>query len=253
MPEANPPALEHLGDRTFSFYPAIVNLDHNEWRLKRAAWSEILVANTKTNEEIWIPRRLVGEISSVDDPVLIIGLHRELEYEAGAVWPRDHRVLAMQRTGGRPAPSDKVGGGQTASRRRGPSPGAEGKIGRLIGVALIAGVTVILAVVAITQRPVSYKGREQVALELTADDTYDSIVRKIGVPSENHWRPDVGADLEYRALRYKDRPYTLVLMGPDRKSAHYIGALDNDWKPVHSVRLPGGGDTLALLRGVPKF
>jgi hypothetical protein len=120
-------------------------------------------------------------------------------------------------------------------------------------MALIAGVAVIIAVVAITQRPVSFKGREQIALQLTGEDTYNSIVRKLGVPSGDRWRPDAGAELQYQALSYRGQPYVLVLMGPDRNSAHYIGALDKEWKPVHSVRLPGGGDTLALLRGVPKF
>ena len=247
------PALEDLGERHFSFYPAILNIEHNEWLLKRVAWSEILVANTKTGEELWIPRRLVGEISSVEAPILIIGLRKELEYEAGSVWPRERRVLSMQRVGGRSRSSETAAREHSSPLPGGPPAGAEGKIGRLIGIALLAGVAIVVAVVAITQRPVSYKGREQLALQLTAEDTYDSIVRKIGVPSEDHWRPGTGTELEYQALRYRDRPYTLVLMGADRKSVHYIGALDKEWKPVHSVRLPSGGDTLALLRGVPKF
>ena len=247
------PALEDLGERHFSFYPAILNIEHNEWLLKRVAWSEILVVNTKTGEELWIPRRLVGEISSVEAPILIIGLRKELEYEAGSVWPRERRVLSMQRVGGRSRSSETAAREHSSPLPGGPPAGAEGKIGRLIGIALLAGVAIIVAVVAITQRPVSYKGREQLALQLSAEDTYDSIVRKLGVPSEDHWRPGTGTELEYQALRYRDRPYTLVLMGADRKSVHYIGALDKEWKPVHSVRLPGGGDTLALLRGVPKF
>ena len=35
MPEPSMPALEDLGDRHFSFYPAILNIEHNEWILKR--------------------------------------------------------------------------------------------------------------------------------------------------------------------------------------------------------------------------
>ena len=62
-----PPPLEQLGHRPFSFYPAILNVEHNEWLYRRATWSEVLVQNTKTNEEIWVPRRFFGEISLVSD------------------------------------------------------------------------------------------------------------------------------------------------------------------------------------------
>jgi hypothetical protein len=59
--------------------------------------------------------------------------------------------------------------------------------------------------------------------------------------------------LQYRLLRFKDKPYTLILMGPDRTSARYIGAMNPDWKPVDSVEIPGGGDSIVLLRGLRKF
>ncbi|MFB3776695.1 MAG: hypothetical protein ACE141_03760 [Bryobacteraceae bacterium] len=253
MAEPTMPELDNLGERHFAFYPAILNIEHNEWLLKRVEWSEIQVLNTKTGEELWIPRGLVGEISSAGEPIMIIGLRRELEYKAGSVWPRERRVLSMPRIGGRSAPKEAAHGAHPAAPKGGSALGAEGKVSRLIGVALLAGLALIVAVVAITQRPVSYKGRELLALQLTAEDTYESIVRKLGAPSEERWRAGAGTELEYQAIRYRDRPYTLVLMGADRKSVHYIGALDKEWKPVHSVRLPGGGDTLALLRGVPKF
>src|SRR5437588_824975 len=38
-----PPPLEHLGARPFSLYPAILNIEHNEWLFRKATWSEILV------------------------------------------------------------------------------------------------------------------------------------------------------------------------------------------------------------------
>jgi len=40
---AGPPSLEQLGDRPFSFYPAILGVDHNEWAFRRFTWSELLV------------------------------------------------------------------------------------------------------------------------------------------------------------------------------------------------------------------
>src|SRR6266699_3688837 len=90
-----PSPLEHLGVRPFSFYPAILNVEHNEWLFRKATWSEILVVNCKTGAEIWIPRRFVGEVSRIEDPVLIVGLVRELEYKTGAVWPFQRRVIEM--------------------------------------------------------------------------------------------------------------------------------------------------------------
>src|SRR5258708_39553237 len=90
-----PPPLDHLGVRSFSFYPAILNIEHNEWLFRKATWSEILVHNVKTNEELWIPRRFLGEISRVEDPVLIVGLIKELEYRTGAVLPYQRRVIKM--------------------------------------------------------------------------------------------------------------------------------------------------------------
>ncbi len=253
MSEPGTPPLEELGNRHFSFYPAILNIEHNEWLLERAAWSEILVANTKTGQELWIPRRFVGEVSSVDEPMMIIGLRKELEYKAGTVWSRERRLLSMPRVPSHFLSTVPPTGERPPFAGSGPALGAEGKIGRLIGTALLLGVALIVVVVAITHRPVSYRTIEQLALQLDGQDDYNSIVRKLGPPSEDHWRPDAGGELQFRALRYRDKPYTLILMGMDRNSARYIGALDPAWKPVHSVRLASGGDTLAMLHRLPKF
>ncbi|RPI17902.1 MAG: hypothetical protein EHM65_02695 [Acidobacteriales bacterium] len=252
MPDATPTALEELGDRRFSFYPAIANTEHNEWLLRRATWSEILVANTKTGLEVWVPRRFVGEISSVGEPVMIIGLRKELELKAGSVWPRERRLLSMPRAGSGFLGSDATAENQPHAAGSRPSPGPEGKVGRLILGALALGVGLLVLLVAVTQRPVTYKGVEQLALQLSGEDDYSSIVRKLGSPMDDHWRAAAG-ELQYRALRYRGRDYTLILMGADQKSAHYIGAMDSGWKPVHSVRLPDGGSTLAMLRRLPKF
>src|SRR5689334_14226380 len=90
-----PPAFEPLLTRPFSFYPPIVGIEHNEWLFRKATWSEILVVNCKSSAEIWIPRRFMGEVSRIDDPVLIVGLNRELEFKAGTVWPYQRRVIEM--------------------------------------------------------------------------------------------------------------------------------------------------------------
>src|SRR4029077_12803493 len=103
-----PPALDHLVTRPFSFYPPIVNVEHNEWLFRKATWSEILVVNCKSATEIWIPRRFVGEVSRVDDPVLIVGLNRELEYKSGMIVPFQRRVIEMPLAVGAPSLESSV-------------------------------------------------------------------------------------------------------------------------------------------------
>ena len=251
MSEPMTPALEDLGTRHFSFYPAILNIQHNEWLLRQTTWSEILVVNAQTDLELWIPRRFVGELSSAEEPIVIVGLKKELEFKAGTVWPHERHLFSMPRSLGshtlQRTPSEQ----QPPSAHGRPALGPETKIGRLIGGALVVGIGLILLAVAYMQRPVSYHSVEQLSLALAADDDYPSIVRKLGPPSEDHWRPNAG-ELQYRELCYKDRAYCLVLMGIDQKTARYIGAMDKNWKPVHYVNIPGG-NTLAMLRRLPKF
>jgi len=90
-----PPLLDQLGARRFSFYPAILNVEHNDWLFRKATWSEIVVVNSKSGLELSIPRRFMGEVSVIDDPVLIVGLHRELELRDGVVAPYQRRVIEM--------------------------------------------------------------------------------------------------------------------------------------------------------------
>jgi hypothetical protein len=255
-----PPSLEHLATRPFSFYPPILNVEHNEWLYRKATWSEILVVNCKTGVEIWIPRRFLGEVSRVDDPVLIVGLNRELEFKGGSVWPYQRRVIEM--------PIAVGGGARTSSEdlpdRGEPAPivgirlePSDKRIFKLIGSALAF--ALFLYVVAVNlnrvgelrQRNVSFTARDQQFLDLTSRDDYFAVVQKLGQPSTDRDR-EVGT-IKYRALGYPDRKYTVVLMGPDLKTARYIGALDDKWNPIHSVELRTGGTTLSLLRELQRF
>src|SRR5947209_5553758 len=90
-----PPPLEQIGGRHFSFYPPILNVEHNDWVYRSASWSEIQVVNAQSGVEVWIPRRFLGEVSRIDDPVIIVGLNRELEFKLGAVWPHQRRVIEL--------------------------------------------------------------------------------------------------------------------------------------------------------------
>ena len=107
MPELNPiPEFEQLTGRPFSFYPPVLNIEHNEWKLLEATWSEILVHNTQSELEIWVPRRFVGQVSQVEKPVMIVGLNKELEYNAGIIRPLEKRVLNLPKAPTGPPPAD---------------------------------------------------------------------------------------------------------------------------------------------------
>lgn len=100
-----PASFESLGRRPFSFYPPIVNVEHNEWILRRADWTDFQVMNTKTKDELCVPRRFVGEGALVEEPVMIVGLVKELEYREGAVLPHVRRVIEMPRAVNATAPA----------------------------------------------------------------------------------------------------------------------------------------------------
>ena len=51
--------------------------------------------NSRSHEELSIPRRFVGEVSSTDHPVLIVGLLRELQCVNGMALPFERRVIEM--------------------------------------------------------------------------------------------------------------------------------------------------------------
>jgi hypothetical protein len=255
-----PPSLEHLATRPFSFYPPILNIEHNEWLYRKATWSEILVVNCKTAAEVWIPRRFLGEVSRIDDPVLIVGLNRELEFKGGSVWPYQRRVIEMPiAVGGAPRTAT-----EDAPARADPAPivgirlePSDKRIFKLIGGALA--VALLLYVIAVNlnrvgelrQRNVTFTASDQQFLDLSAHDDYLRIVQKLGQPASDHER-DVGT-IKYRALGYPDRRYTVILMGPESKTAHYIGVVDDRWRPLHSVELRTGGTTQSLLRALQPF
>lgn len=256
-----PPSFEHLSTRPFSFYPPIIGVEHNEWLFRKATWSEILVANRKSGSEVWIPRRFVGEVSRVDEPVVILGLNRELELKGGSVWPYQRRVIEMpMAVGGFPIPP-----AERPPERGGPAPivgirleASDKRIFRLVGVALTVFVGLYVLAVSmnrvgeVRQRTVRHTTADQQFLDLTSRDDYYTVVQKLGPPANDRWQNESGT-IQYRALDYPDRHYTVILMGESRNLARYIGALDDKWSPVHSVELHSGGTTSSLLRSLKRF
>ncbi len=249
-----PPPLEPMARRPFSFFPPILNVEHNEWRFRKASWSEVLVANAKSDLEIWIPRRYFGEISRVDEPVMIVGLLKELEYKAGSVWPHERRVIEMPAAvNDTPRPA-----GPSAEPKppRGNTGGTEQRVGRLIAMILGAGALILAFALFVIHggalRTVKFTAADQDFLALSRTDDYFAVVRKLGQPSEDRWRDNAG-ELQYRALWYPQRSYYIILLGTDRNDLRYIGAVDRNWRVIHYVDLPSGGSTASLMRGLPRF
>ncbi len=247
--------LQKFAGRPFSFYPPILNIEHNEWTYEEGSWSEVRVRNTKTGEDLWIPRRFLGEVSQVDKPVMIVGLAQELEYSAGMVAPHRRRVIEIP-AAGRPESS-----GQGERRATIPPPSRESpterRIQRLIVLSLAVAVLGAFLVTLLTRGRegggrVTFEPVLQADLDLTAEDDYFAVVRKLGEPSRDRWKSGAG-ERQFRALDYPELGVTVILMGADRESVRYIGAKDRQWRTVHSVKLPGGVNTDSILRALEPF
>ncbi len=247
--------LQKFAGRPFSFYPPILNIEHNEWTYQEGSWSEVRVRNTKTGQDLWIPRRFLGEVSQVDKPVMIVGLEQELEYAAGMVAPHRRRVIEIP-AAGKSAESEVGGEPEKIPPPSGPS-ATERRIQHLILLTLAVAVSVAFLATLLTRgrqssERVSFEPVLQAELDLTAEDDYFAVVRKLGQPSRDRWKPGAG-ERQFRALDYPALGITVILMGADRESARYIGAKDRQWRTVHSVKLPGGVSTDSILRSLKPF
>ncbi len=240
---ASPP-IPPLPDHPFSFYPAIRNIEHNEWLLRKATWSELVVVNRQSGLEVSIPRRFVGEVSSIDHPVVIVGLLRELEYRAGAIWPYQRRVIEMPIAVGESM-------GPTAARPRRDSPAPvvgirlesrrDRRPFRWVGGALAA--AILLHAVVTNVMHVS-DVRQRSYLELSGRDDYGVVLHKLGKPSTDHLWND--GEHQFRSLGY--RRFTVILLG-----SKYIGTLDSNWRPIHAVEIQPGGTSFSLLSNLHRF
>jgi hypothetical protein len=252
-------SLDELGERLFSFYPPILNIVHNEWRLKKGEWSEVLVENPKMNLELWVPRAWLGEISKVDEPVMIVGLRREVEYKGGALVPYHRQVIDMPKVNAaKPLPPGRQPKARSAADEFRESSGAESSITRILIGALVAGIVITFALVGwfrvrTTGGDVEFRPVLQADLGFTGQSDYFDVVRKLGQPDEDRWRAGAG-ERHYRALVFKKPGLIVILMGTEQNNnAKYIGAKDLEWRTVHAVELPGGRNTEPMLRSLGKF
>lgn len=226
-----PAPFDQLGNCPFSFYPPIANIEHNEWIFRAATWNEIRVVNTKTAAELFVPRRFLGAMSLVGEPVVIVGLLKELEYKEGAVLPLVRRVIEMPhavngsprpriRAPRREAPAQVVGIRLEPSKPRGRT---------VIGVVAVGLLIFIPLAVMVRDGFIGHRVPVRVDLPFTAIDDYNSIVARLGVPAEDRTRPASGAEL--RTLSYPARGFTLIL-----KDGFYVGAVDASGRVIHLVR-----------------
>jgi len=254
-----PTPLDQLGHRRFSFYPAIVGVEHNEWLFRCSDWDEIQVMNTKTHQELWIPRRFLGGVSSTEEPVVIVGLVKELEYREGVVVPLVRRVIEMPRAVPRavndtPPPAGFAPPAGRLAPVVGIRLGSETHPSKGRGLLVKVGAGLLTCIVGLAifrDGPLSTRARfftapARVPLPFTASDDYLSIVSRIGRPASDAARTSPGG-LEFHLLRFPDRGYALVLLGHDRDQAAYAGALGRGGRVIHSVTLPDGTDSSALL------
>jgi hypothetical protein len=95
---------------------------------------------------------------------------------------------------------------------------------------------------------------DQRYLSLTGTDRYHDVVLKIGDPKTQQWLSREDAQIQFELLWYPDRSYIVVLMGPGRDDARYIGTLHSrSRRTLDSVKLSGGGTTGSMLHNMPKF
>lgn len=252
-----PTPFEQLGPRAFSFYPPIRNLDHNEWLFLRADWNEIHVVNTKSLQQLCIPLRYLGGVSSVEEPVIIVGLVKDLEYRGGLLVPPVPRVLEMPISVIRVANGDpRPWVAAPQPRRLAPVVGIRTEtprnarktrtvLGAIAVSILIAMVSMVIA--RESSRVRFFTTPARLSLPFTANDDYLSIVAKWGHPSMTGSRP-AGEGSEFFLLRYPDRHLTVVLLGTDRSHASYLGALGRGGRVLHSAKLPDGTDSTPLVR-----
>lgn len=249
-----PTPLQHLGGRRFSFYPPIRNLQPNEWLYRRATWAECVVMNASTGQEVWIPRQFLGEVSGVDEAVMIVGLNRELEWRSGAIIPRERRVIElpvavpMAVNDSRSASSGSPRLASVINIRLEPKP--EVRTWKWIGVAVVLGAvaSTILANIAWQSQPrmrADFFRSYRPWLQLTADDDYLSTIRKMGPPVSVH--SSQSGDRTFQSLVYARGRYSVVLVGPTRAAARYVGTLDSHGRVLDALRLKDGSNSESLL------
>jgi hypothetical protein len=247
-----PAPLQQLGGRRFSFDPPIRNVDHNEWIYRRASWTEVVVVNTRNGVECVIPRAFIGEVSFVDDPVVIVGLRRELEWREEAVRTYHRPVIELPRAVNQSAPVIPHPDFRAPVISIRLEPGTESRASLKLGVGLVLGAVGCLLTANIGRSYLQkFPPTERFPQTAGADD-YSAIVRRNGAPASEH-SVRTADGRHYRMLRYPNRNSVVVLAVGPASDSHYIGALGPDGRVLNAVTLPDGSNAAPLLRSLPSF
>jgi hypothetical protein len=129
-------------------------------------------------------------------------------------------------------------------------PKPEARAWKWIGVAVVLGAvaSTILANIAWQSQPrmrADFFRSYRPWLQLTADDDYASAVRKMGAPLSVH--SSQSGDRTFQSLVYPKRRYSVILMGPTRDAARYIGTIDAHGRVIDALRLRDGSNSEPLL------
>jgi hypothetical protein len=265
-----PTPLHDLGGRRFSFYPPIRNLGPNEWLFRRATWSECVVINACSGDEVCIPRMFLGEVSLIDEPLvdepaMVVRLNRELEWKGGTILPRQRRVIEFpvlpnpNPVAADPQPAVGDGGrlAPVVCIRLEPKP--EVSAWKWIGVAVVLGAVACTLVSNIAgesqlrQHADLFRGYRP-WLQLSPNDDFSSTVRKLGIPSAVSSATE--GDRLFRTLTFSGKRYSVVLMGSRKagsrqESARYIGTTDAHGNVLDAVHFRDGSSAEPILRSLP--
>jgi hypothetical protein len=231
MPLPLPPeALGDLQNGPFSFYPPIVGIEHNEWQLRSATWTEVHVINTRTKDELWIPRHFLGEVARIEAPVTIVGLLRELEYREGALLPHRRRVIEMPRAVNgavpvAPAAADELRrpAPVVVIRTEIPPPSRGHRLFRgSVALSILACVAAGFILRELHPHYSAAWSSHARPVELTPKDNYRSVLQKLGRPVSDQWLRTADGH-EYRRLLYPQLGIAVILKGPTHPSAKYAG------------------------------
>lgn len=246
-----PGLLGLTAGRSFSLYPPILGVAHNEWRFRRATWSEFIIVNTHSGEEACIPRSFIGDVSA-NAPTVIVGLRREMEWRDGLAVPYRRPVVELP-----VAVNDFV----PAARHSRPAPVVNIRLesrapaitGRKAVVFVMLGMVASAAIANI-----AYPGgmRDRIDAmrvsrswqQLKPGDNYTAVVAKLGAPSARRTYVETSGRV-FLSLDYPRRHFTAVLEGQTEADAHYVGSLDALGRILGNTPVSDA----ALLRSIPRF
>jgi hypothetical protein len=226
-----PVPMPELAREPFAFQPAIVGVAHNEWILRRSSWTELVVVNTKTSEEISVARRFLADITDAEMGQ-VARLTEPLEYCRGLVLPVRRGVIMMPEVKRGRARSRKEARRQAAVLDIRVEAKRESLAWRALRGTVALGFLACLAAVVLIPR----LGFSRPS-PLEAGDDYYSVVNKLGRPATDRWIEDPAGG-GHRRLTYPRRKITVVLQGETRETARYAAAAGRDAAPSSAVPAP---------------